>query len=99
MHVERNVSNNILRHVMGEKDSPAGRRDMEEAGVFPDLWLHREGPRRDRRLRHAPGPLGLLGAREIGFCYNDISNPSPHWLLFHTHEACRRTETRRFEVT
>ena len=39
MHVERNVSNNILKHIMDEKNIPAGRRDMDESGIFPHLWL------------------------------------------------------------
>ena len=30
MHIERNISDNILRHLFGEKDSTAMRRDMEE---------------------------------------------------------------------
>ena len=54
MHVERNVSSNILKHIMGEKDTPAGRRDMEEAGVFPHLWLQREGDVGDYIMPRAP---------------------------------------------
>ena len=61
MHVERNVSNNILKHVMEEKDSPAERHDMEEAGLFPRLSLQREGETRDYIMPHAPS---MLTARE-----------------------------------
>lgn len=41
MHIERNVSANILKHLSGEKDTLACRRDMEECGATPHLWLRR----------------------------------------------------------
>ena len=43
MHIERNVSDNLLRHLFGEKDSLETRRDMEQAGVMHHLHL-RLGP-------------------------------------------------------
>lgn len=39
MHIERNVSDNILRHLFGEKDSVATRQDMEEVGRMEHLHL------------------------------------------------------------
>jgi hypothetical protein len=39
MHIERNISNNVFKHVFGEKDSPAVRRDMEAVGKFLHLYL------------------------------------------------------------
>ena len=30
MHIERNFSANILKHLLGEKDTPAFRKDMED---------------------------------------------------------------------
>ena len=54
MHVERNVSSNVLKHVMGEKDTVAGRRDMEEAGKFQNLWLQRHGDAGDYLMPAAP---------------------------------------------
>ena len=39
MHIERNVSDNIMRHLFGDKDTPATRRDMEQAGKMPHLHL------------------------------------------------------------
>lgn len=39
MHVERNVSDNVLRHLFGEKDSVATRQDMEEVGRMEHLHL------------------------------------------------------------
>lgn len=39
MHVERNLSANLLKHLWGERDTLGCRRDMEEAGATPHLWL------------------------------------------------------------
>ena len=39
MHIERNVSDNILRHLFGEKDTLATRQDMVEAGKMAHLHL------------------------------------------------------------
>lgn len=39
MHIERNVSANVMAHLFGEKDTPAMRMDMESIGKFPHLWL------------------------------------------------------------
>lgn len=41
MHIERNISSNLLKHLFREKDTPAVRRDMEAAGKFPHLHLRR----------------------------------------------------------
>ena len=49
MHVERNISDNILRHLFGEKDTTALRRDMEEEvhhgenNPRRELWLQESG--------------------------------------------------------
>jgi hypothetical protein len=39
MHIERNLSANILKHLNGEKDTVAMKRDMEAVGATPHLWL------------------------------------------------------------
>jgi hypothetical protein len=39
MHVEKNVNDNALKHLFGEKDTLNIRRDMEEVGIHPWLWL------------------------------------------------------------
>ena len=39
MHIERNISNNMLKHIFSEEDTPAIRRDMEAAGKFSHLHL------------------------------------------------------------
>ena len=39
MHCEKNLSENILRTTMGEKDTPAVRADMQVRGIRPHLHL------------------------------------------------------------
>ena len=41
MHIERNVSDNVLKHIFGDKDTLATRRDMEQAEVMQELHLIR----------------------------------------------------------
>ena len=56
MHVEKNVSENILKTLLGEKDTVKVRKDMEEAGMRPHLWLHSRGQQDLSKLikSHAP---------------------------------------------
>lgn len=39
MHVEKNVCENVVKTILGEKDTVASRRDMEATGVREELWL------------------------------------------------------------
>jgi hypothetical protein len=39
MHIERNISNNMLKHIFGDKDTAAVWWDMEAAGKFFHLHL------------------------------------------------------------
>jgi len=39
MHIECNICDNLLKHLFGEKDTLSTRRDMEEVGIRPWLWL------------------------------------------------------------
>jgi hypothetical protein len=43
MHIEHNICDNLLKHIFGEKDILSTRRDMEEVGIHPWLWLQRRG--------------------------------------------------------
>ncbi len=43
MHVEQNISDNLLKHMSGEKDTLNTRGVMEEASIHPWLWLQRRG--------------------------------------------------------
>jgi hypothetical protein len=43
MHIERNVFDNISKHLLGEWDTMEVHKDMEEVGVKPHLWLQHVG--------------------------------------------------------
>ena len=42
MHVEKNVAENLLRTLFGEKDGPKVRADLEQRNIRPHLWVRRE---------------------------------------------------------
>ncbi len=43
MHIERNVSESILKYLFGDKDTIEVCKDLEEARVMQHLWLHQQG--------------------------------------------------------
>ena len=47
MHCEKNVCDNILKTLLGEKDSPAVRIDLQNRGICPQMWLVQRGPNVD----------------------------------------------------
>lgn len=47
MHVEKNVCDNLLRTIVGEKDSPTVRHDMKEINIHPELWMRQVAPELD----------------------------------------------------
>lgn len=53
MHVEQNISDNLLKHMSGEKNTLNTRRVMEEASIRPWLWLQRRG---QHFIKPAPTP-------------------------------------------
>jgi hypothetical protein len=62
MHCEKNLSENMLKTVLGSKDSYGSREDMQEHGIRRDLWLEPSQNRRD--LYHMPRALYILTANE-----------------------------------
>jgi hypothetical protein len=39
MHIERNLSNNVYKHLIGKKNTLATRKDMEEVRKTPGLHI------------------------------------------------------------
>jgi hypothetical protein len=39
MQCEKNICENLLKVIFGEKGTLAIRKDMEEIGIQPQLWL------------------------------------------------------------
>ena len=46
MHCEKNICENIVKTLWGEKDSPTVRKDLQDMDMRPHLWL--QEPRRAR---------------------------------------------------
>ena len=38
MHCEKNITENIMKTIFGEKDTLGARLDMKEAGIRKHLW-------------------------------------------------------------
>ena len=54
MHIEKNISEAVLKFLFGDKDTPESRRDMEEIGVRRELWLKPTANRQRFSKPHAP---------------------------------------------
>jgi hypothetical protein len=51
MHIEKNVCEHLLRILSGKKDTAAVRKDMQERGIRPALWLLQDERRRNQWLK------------------------------------------------
>ena len=60
MHCEKNLCENMLKTVLGAKDSYGSREDMQEDGIRRDLWLAPSENGRD--LYHMPKAPYILTA-------------------------------------
>jgi hypothetical protein len=54
MHIERNISSIMLKHMFGKKDTLALRRDMEAVGKFKHLHLQEVARTNDWLQSKAP---------------------------------------------
>lgn len=48
MHCEKNVCENIVKTLFGEKDTPSTRVDMQMRNIRPHQWLQSIGPNNDK---------------------------------------------------
>ena len=48
MHVEKNVAENLLKTLFGEKDNPSVRQDLQRRNIRRHLWLRHEDGRQQR---------------------------------------------------
>jgi hypothetical protein len=47
MHCEKNFCENIVKTIMGKKDSPGSRQDLEDLNIRQELWLQEARRRGD----------------------------------------------------
>ena len=84
MHCEKNVCENILKTIMGEKDSAVVRLDMQQMGIRPQLWLSTVGPNQNRLwLPNAPYVLSVADRREFMDTLRSIRTPSRYVSTLH----------------
>jgi hypothetical protein len=62
MHCEKNLCKNIVKTIMGKKDSLGSRQDMEDLDIRRELWLH-ESRRRGESF-FIPEPSYTLSIEE-----------------------------------
>lgn len=78
MHIERNVMDNILRTVLGDKDTPAVREDMRELSIRPGLWLQERDdiPAGTKLKPHAPYVLDRVSRTKFLVGIGKLKVPS-----------------------
>jgi hypothetical protein len=62
MHCEKNLCEDILKTVLGAKDSYGSRQDMEELKIRRELWLGTS--QNERELFHVPRAPYILAPNE-----------------------------------
>ena len=70
MHIEKNISEAVLKFLFGEKDTAESRKDMEEVGVRRELWLR---PATNRQRVHKPHAPYVLTDVEKKFFVDEVS--------------------------
>lgn len=70
MHVEKNIAESVLRFLFADKDSPESRRDLEEMGMRPELWLR---PARNRETFNKPQAPYVLTEAEKRLFIAEVS--------------------------
>jgi len=85
MHCEKNVCDNILKTLLGEKDNAATRVDMEQRGIRPHLWLQPHGITGDRFwLPDSPYILSNADKKEFLETLRSVRTPSQYVSALYT---------------
>ena len=67
MHCEKNVCENIMKTLFGEKDTAAVRNDMREVNIRPNLWLQPSDSARVGEVIKPPAPYCLTEVEKVEF--------------------------------
>jgi hypothetical protein len=73
MHCEKNLCENIVKTIMGKKDSPGSRQDMQDLDIWKELWLQ-EAQRRGGSF-FIPEPTYTLSTTEKAKFISVLENP------------------------
>ena len=84
MHCEKNLSENILRTTMGDKDTPAVRADMQAHGIRPHLHLQAVGPSNDQlHMPNAPYVLSAADKAKVLCVLKNLRTPTHYVSALH----------------
>ena len=84
MHCEKNLAENILKTVMGEKDTPAVRVDMQARGIRPHLHLRTRGENHDQlHMPHASYVLTPDDKAKVLRILKNLRTPSNYVSALH----------------
>lgn len=72
MHCEKNLCKNIVKTLLGMKDSPGSREDAQELGIWEEIWL--QPPRRRQDEYYMPDAPFVLKPHERKEFVEIISN-------------------------
>lgn len=78
MHIEKNVAATAMAFVMGEADTIAVRKDMQQCGVMPHLHLQRDATTGAFIKPHAPYVLQREQKRKLLSTIKSVQTPSNH---------------------
>jgi hypothetical protein len=68
MHCEKSLCKNMVKTIMGKKDSPGSRQDLEDLDIRQELWL--QEARKGGDSFFMPGPSYNLTSN-----YREIEDP------------------------
>ena len=82
MHVEKNVATTITGFLLGDDDTIAVRKDMQECSMMEDLHLVRQGDTDNFLMPHAPYVLRPEDKRRVLETIKKVHVPSGHCANF-----------------
>jgi hypothetical protein len=89
MHCEKNFAENIMKTLLGNKDTTAIRKDLQAKGLRPHLWLQPTGPRLDRVFM-PDVPFILLKEDKVEFFQTLRSIKFPNDYVSNLHKKISR---------
>ena len=82
MHVEKNIAATTVGFLLGEEDTIAVRKDLQDQGLMPDLHLVRQGTGSDFVMPHAPYALRPHEKQRVLRTIKSVKTPQGHCSNF-----------------
>lgn len=82
MHIEKNVALTVMGFILGDADTIAVRKEMQQAGVMPELHLVQDCTGNAFRKPHAPYVLRKEQKRILLKTIRSVQTPSGHCANF-----------------